>query len=403
MKIRRYLGRNAQEAILKVKMDMGNDALILNTRKVRQKGIFKLFSKPMVEVLAAVDDNHAGNPERKIVDNTARDAATPASGNGAKSAKEDNDCKFFSEKDDKIYYLENKVNGMENMLRKIYDQLFLAGNVQNNLSKKENNGEGSRILQAFYNNLLKNEVEHEIARRIIDMVNERLKGRINVNEAALTLSNLVAGMLGKPEIIRIREDKKPTVVVFIGPTGVGKTTTIAKIAANYVLNHQKKVGFITADTYRIAAVEQLKTYAEILGIPVAVVYSPDEMRDAVSQHSDKDVVLVDTAGRSHRNNSQLEELKTIVNISNADEVYLVLSATTSMRNCREILRNYDFLKEYKLIFTKLDEAPVTGIILNARYLTGKNLSYITTGQSVPDDIEVVDVGKLVKNILGSMA
>ena len=407
MKIRRYLGRNAQEAILKVKMDMGNDALILNTRKVRQKGIFKLFSKPMVEVLAAVDDNHAGNPERKIIDNTARDAAASASGNGEKSAKENKDGKFFGEKDgekdDKICYLENKVKGMENMLRKIYDQLFLTGNAQNNLSKKENNGEGSKILQAFYNNLLKNEVEHEIARRIIDMVNERLKGRIDVNEAALTLSNLVAGMLGKPEIIRIREDKKPTVVVFIGPTGVGKTTTIAKIAANYVLNHQKKIGFITADTYRIAAVEQLKTYADILDIPVAVVYSPDEMRDAVSQHSDKDVVLIDTAGRSHRNNSQLEELKTIVNISNADEVYLVLSATTSMRNCREILRNYDFLKEYKLIFTKLDEAPVAGIILNARYLTGKNLSYITTGQSVPDDIEVVDVGKLVKNILGSMA
>jgi len=209
-------------------------------------------------------------------------------------------------------------------------------------------------------------------------------------------------LLGKPETIKVNQDGKPLTAIFVGPTGVGKTTTLAKIAANYLLNHKKSVGMITADTYRIAAVEQLKTYGEILGIPVSVVYSPNDIRDAVSQHSDKDVILIDTAGRSHRNKTQFEELKALIAASGADEVYLVLSVTTSIRNCREILTSYDFLKDYKLIFTKTDEAPVQGVILNVKYITGKTLSYITTGQNVPDDIEVANIEKITKNLIGSI-
>ena len=159
---------------------------------------------------------------------------------------------------------------------------------------------------------------------------------------------------------------------------------------------------ITADTYRIAAVEQLKTYAEILGIPVNVAYSPGDIMDAVNQHSDKDLILIDTAGRSHRNKAQFEELKALVTASDANEIYLVLSATMSSRSCMEILNSYDFLKDYKLIFTKTDEAPAMGIILNVRYLTGKKLSYITTGQSVPDDIETANIDKLAKKLMGSI-
>jgi flagellar biosynthesis protein FlhF len=212
----------------------------------------------------------------------------------------------------------------------------------------------------------------------------------------------MSGLLGKSETIDMKKTGGPTVVMFVGPTGVGKTTTLAKIAANYLLNQKKNVGLITADTYRIAAVEQLKTYAEILGIPVKVAYSPVDIRDAVSEYSDKDLVLIDTAGRSHNNKSQFEELKAMINASGADEVYLVMSATTSIRNCREILVAYDFIKDYKLIFTKTDEAPVLGIILNVRYLTGKRLSYITNGQNVPDDIEVANVEKITKNLIGSI-
>jgi len=193
------------------------------------------------------------------------------------------------------------------------------------------------------------------------------------------------------------------VAIFIGPTGVGKTTTLAKIAAEYSLNSNKNVALITADTYRIAAVDQLKTYAEIMGMPLSVIYSPGEVKDILEKYNDKDLVLIDTAGRSSKNKVQFDELDELLKMSGADEVYLLISATTSIRNSMEILKSYSFLKDYKLIFTKIDETSAMGTILNVSFITGKKLSYITNGQSVPDDIEVASIDSIVKNLLGSIA
>lgn len=381
MKIRRYMGSNAQEAILKVKMDLGNEAVILNTRKVRQKGWLKIFSKPMVEVLAAIDEDYGLKKEAK--------------------AKEP-EAKTAEGEEQKICDLENKVSSMEVLLKKIYEQVQPTAQrtLTNNIEKHQSS---PKVLQLFYNNLVKNEVEAETAKKIIDEVRVKVGEDAGVNEAASALYGTVAAILGKPETIRLKEDGKPTVVMFVGPTGVGKTTTLAKIAASYALNHKKSVGMITADTYRIAAVEQLKTYAEILGMPATVIYSPGEIVEAIKLHSDKDIVLIDTAGRSHKSKGQLDELKALIQAANVDEIYLLLSTTMSTGNCREMLNGYSFITDYKLLFTKLDETPLIGVILNARYMTGKSLSYITTGQNVPDDIEVVSVEKIIKNLLGSMS
>jgi flagellar biosynthesis protein FlhF len=207
-------------------------------------------------------------------------------------------------------------------------------------------------------------------------------------------------LLGEPEPIKLKEDKKPYVAIFIGPTGVGKTTTLAKIAADFTLNRQKKVALITADTYRIAAVEQLRTYAEILNLPVTVVYSPSEIKDAIERLSDNDIILIDTAGRSHKNKTHFDELKALVSAANADETFLVMSCNTSRIAIREIIEYYAFIRNYKLLFTKLDESSVPGVILNARYMTGKPLSYTTAGQSVPDDLDIADAKQLVSSILG---
>ena len=392
MKIRRYIANNNQEAILKVKMDLGNDALILNTRKVRQKGIFGLFSKPKVEVLAAIDDNGV----RKEAENS-RTEEKPLN-----STKEVKNKINLDEKEEKIANLENKVTNMEDMLQKIYSQIRVKEEITDSEQVDEKQEQAPKAVQIFYNNLIRNEVENDVARRIIDSVAAKVGDNASINDTASVLYSIVAGIMGKPEMIGPPKEGKPSVIIFVGPTGVGKTTTLAKIAANYLLNHKKSVGLITADTYRIAAVEQLKTYAEILGIPVSVVYSASDMSDAVNQYSDKDIILIDTAGRSHRNKAQFEEMKAMVIASGADEVYLVLSSTTSIRSCREIISNYDFLKDYKLIFTKTDEAPVLGIILNIRFITGKKLSYITTGQNVPDDIEIVNVDKITKSLIGSI-
>jgi flagellar biosynthesis protein FlhF len=146
-------------------------------------------------------------------------------------------------------------------------------------------------------------------------------------------------------------------------------------------------------------VEQLKTYAEILNLKVTVVYSPGEIKDAVDRLSDNDLILIDTAGRSHKNKAHFDELKALVNAVNADETYLVISSNTSRIAVREILEYYAFIKNYKLLFTKLDESPVPGVILNARYMTGKPLSYTTAGQSVPDDLDIANVRQLVTSIL----
>jgi flagellar biosynthesis protein FlhF len=391
MKIRRYIAKNTQEAILKVKMDLGSEALILNTKRVKKKGLIGLFSKPLVEVLAAVDEYSESKHE-----NEAPKARLIQSNSNFTADKTN-----FDEKEEKIANLENKITNIEGMLQKLFSQVKNDDKTPYKQNEEVKDNQFSRNIEIFYKNLLGNEVEASIARKLTDLAATRLGKTAGVNDMAAQLSGVIAGLLGKPDIIRPGTEGKPTIVIFVGPTGVGKTTTLAKIAANCLLNQKKSVGLITADTYRIAAVEQLKTYAEILGIPVSVAYTPLEIKEAIKQNSDKDLVLIDTAGRSHRNRPQFEELKALIAATEADEIYLVLSATTSITNCREILNSYSFLKDYKLIFTKIDEAPVQGIILNARYLTGKSLSYITTGQSVPDDIETANIEKITKNLIGS--
>jgi len=399
MKIRRYMGNNTQEAMLKVKMDLGNEAVILNTRKVRKKGLMNMFAKPLVEVLAAIDDDIGNKKEaaNNVEKNKPKEFSTKNYGNFKTN---------LEQKEEKIVFLENKVNNMESMIKKIYDQFQNnSGSVPMSIPVGMEREEKpySKVLMQFYNNLIKNEVEEDIAKKLIDTVSKKIGDTASINDAASLLHNLISGILGKPETISLKEDKKPTVIIFVGPTGVGKTTTLAKIAANYSLNLRKNVGLITADTYRIAAVEQLKTYAEILGLPINVIYSPNEIKDAISLYSDKDVVLIDTAGRSCRNKPQFDELKSLIAASEPDEVYLVMSSTTSIHNCNDILQNYSFLKDYKLIFTKLDESQVNGIILNTKFRTGKNLSFVTTGQCVPDDIEVLNIDKMAKNLLGSIS
>lgn len=416
------MGKDTQEAILKVKMDLGKDAVILNTKKVRQKGIMGFFSKPLVEVLAAVDDEISTKkqtPANPVQNNPPQNnSANQYNANYMNHSKETNNFQQtrppepmidglhmkLEEKDEKINELENKVSNIENMLNKIYDHMQPTDTLKDKPVQKTEDKPSAlpKILQLFHNNLIKNEVEPDLAQKIVDAAAQKVGSSTGVNDYATVLHTIISNILGKPETIKTGEQGRPRVIIFAGPTGVGKTTTLAKVAANYSLNHKKSVGFISADTYRIAAVEQLKTYAEILGIPMFVVYSATEIQDAIKKFVDKDIVLIDTAGRSHRNKTQFEELKTMISAANADEVYLVMSTTTSIRNCREILSNYDFIKDYKLIFTKLDETPINGIILNTRYLTGKSLSYVTNGQSVPDDIEIANVEKLAKNLLGSI-
>lgn len=181
-----------------------------------------------------------------------------------------------------------------------------------------------------------------------------------------------------------------------------KTTTIAKLASSIKVEKKGKIALMTSDTYRIAAVEQLRTYANILDIPLRVIYAYDEMEEVVDDYKDYDVVFVDTAGRSHRSKEQRDDIEKLINcIPKEDrEIYLVLSSTTKYKDLVRITEAYSEITDYRLIFTKLDETTSIGNLLNVKMLTGAPLSYVTDGQNVPEDISKIDAQQIAKQLLG---
>ena len=207
---------------------------------------------------------------------------------------------------------------------------------------------------------------------------------------------------GKAEKIEPAKNGVKT-VFFVGTTGVGKTTTIAKIASKFIVEEKKKVALLTTDTYRIAAAEQLRTYANILEIPFRVIYTASEILDAIEAFSDFDYILVDTAGHSQYNENQRETMTEYVETVRdkvETEVFLVLAANTKYKDLLNVADSYKGVSDYKLIFTKLDETDTYGNLLNLKLHTGASMSYITCGQNVPDDIAPFDAQSIVKKLLG---
>ena len=188
------------------------------------------------------------------------------------------------------------------------------------------------------------------------------------------------------------------IVALLGTTGVGKTTTLAKIAAKFVLEQRTNVALITADTYRISAVEQLKTYSDILELPLEIVYNPQELASALERYRDRDLVLIDTAGRSQHNDYQLRELEEFLRVNPRIEKHLVISATTKATDARQIIKKFSQVEPDRIIFTKIDETNSLGMIINLLHDKKFSLSYITTGQSVPDDIERASNDILVNSL-----
>lgn len=211
------------------------------------------------------------------------------------------------------------------------------------------------------------------------------------------LEKRIVNFIGLPKKINCLNGTKR--IIFIGPTGVGKTTTIAKIASKLILKEKKNVLLITADIFRIAGAEQLKIYGEILGVPVRVVNNIFDLNKLESEINKYDIVLIDTAGRSHNDSRKMQELKTFLQYGSYDEIYLCLSAATKSNDAKKIIKSYDFIDDYNLIFTKLDETDNYSVILNSIYYSKKPISYVTTGQIVPDDIYLADSRMIAQNIL----
>ncbi len=194
-------------------------------------------------------------------------------------------------------------------------------------------------------------------------------------------------------------DNRPLTIALIGPTGVGKTTTLAKLAATFKLRYAKRVALITCDTYRIAAVEQLRTYANIIGLPVHVALTPNEMAAACESLADYDVILIDTAGRSQRDTARLDELAALLTAAKPHQTHLVLSSAASQRVLEQATQRFADLNPDHLIFTKIDEAVSFGVLVNVAKTIDANLSFLTTGQEVPDHIEPGSASRIAKLVL----
>ena len=443
MTINKYTGKTEEEAMEKVRKELGSAAVIMNVKVVKPKGFGGIFKGNTYEVTAAVEDDGFSNDAKTFALPTAEPSATSSSENGSES--------FEAVADDAII-LKNAFSAVNEVLEKQEQTSFepLAENVKhakvmeptysrpspvkptikeqplfneqatnitdNNIdddiqvkdgtSKPSIDGDNHVFVKMLYNVLLENEVQEKYINQVLEDMDKVLQTSHSLDNLLSNVYQKMVLKLGIPSKITTGE-RRPKVVFFIGPTGVGKTTTIAKIASKFKVEEGRKVGLITADTYRMAAANQLQTYANILGVPLNVIYSADELLDTVKkqtrENDELDVILVDTIGFSHKNEEQRQDTKKLISALNGfyeSEVYLVLSATTKQKDLIDIADSYMEFTDFNLIFTKLDETKCLGNIFNMKIYTGAPLSYITVGQNVPDDIEIVNAQKLVKQLLG---
>lgn len=420
MTIKKFIGKTKEEAIAKAKEEFGEGAVVMNVKEVKPTGFFSFFKSVTYEVTAAIEEKD------KFVSPMVNQEARKGTETINLAADEKIVIPVQSAVTQPVYtqteqykpiqapVMDYPVTGMVSNHDEIERKLENLSNIlEKKLSAEENKGndipettiqnmESFKFLKMLYSTLLENEVHEKYVNQILDEAEKMANTNSSVD---VILSNVYQKMIlkfGEPCSIST-EGKKPKVVFFIGPTGVGKTTTIAKIASKYKVEEDKKVAFVTADTYRIAATEQLHIYANILDAPMSIVYSAEELNQSIEKFSDFDLIFVDTAGFSHRNDTQRMDTKNLIDGLDEQynsEVFLVLSATTKYKDLLEIVDSYQEIAKYKLIFTKLDETTSYGNLLNVRLYSGAELSYMTTGQNVPDDIEEFNSQRIVKQLLG---
>ncbi|WP_078554650.1 flagellar biosynthesis protein FlhF [Bacillus alkalicellulosilyticus] len=371
MKVKKFTAKTMPEAMKVIRSELGHDAVILNSKEVETGGFLGFFTRKNIEVIAAVDSvptvkvpPRKEPPRREVplkeipkVRQQSDKATTPIV---APQVQSD---------------LVNELKQLKQMVTSISNQQETKGKEYpepfqqiDDLLEEQDVAERFR-LEAM-KHLLEKWYTSDKQKNTEELIHDDLYQYLQ--------SRMTVPMGG------IQYDKK--YINIVGPTGVGKTTTIAKIAAHCLLKQQKKVALITTDTYRIAAVEQLKTYSKILNIPLEVAYSIEDFKKAKEQFANYDLVLVDSAGRNFRNPLYIEELKKVIDFNDEVETYLVLALTSKFKDMKAIYEQFQLITIEKLIFTKMDETSYYGAMLNMILQYGVGVAYITTGQNVPDDI-----------------
>lgn len=425
------------EAMVLIKQELGNDAVIVSKREIRQKGAFGIFKKKMLEVTAAIDV--VARPTNGITKKTNTQLQEARAQIAAASAVQTTPAPqalapqptqapapqpvqvptpqqtqpaaplqaqtpvtplVQTAVSQSVQTPTVSVKAAQTMKQSEDSELKeemqqIKGIVEKLMQKSDTTPEKRENVDLIKEQMIEMDLHNKVIHDFESYCEDRSENLENINEALLD------------QFIRDRFEEKVNVEdvggrirTFIGPTGVGKTTTIAKLASNEALVNQKSIGLITIDTYRIGAVEQLKIYANILGIPVKVVFSPEDLPEAIEYFSDKDLIYIDSTGRSHKNIHQLNEIKSYLEQCESMKTYLVLSMVTKNIDFIKTIENYKKIGFDSLILTKVDETYSAGNILNAGYFTERPISYICKGQVVPDDIENASKDTLLKYIWG---
>jgi len=368
MQIRRYVGADEKELLRKIRAELGADAVILHSTYGKRSGLLKFFARPRIEIVA-------GGGFRIVKDyaNGEAPAAGPAARNGGASA--------------------------ETLQKEIGEIKRLISETRTMVSSR-NAVEGPQELTEEYTSLATMKVSEGLAQKMMARLRAALpaEGLKDRNRIRTAVRGLVKDMIRCTDGIALKPGRC-TRVAFIGPTGVGKTTTIAKLVSIYA-HRGREVAVITNDTYRIAAAEQIKRVAALVGVPIRVCQRPQEIEQALQEFSNRDLVLIDTAGRSQKNARRLDELKEVLAATQPDETHLVVSMTTQPETVVDVAERFAPCGYDRLVVTKLDEAIKLGVVLDVLSRIQTELSFVTTGQEIPRDSQVADSARLASLILG---
>ncbi|WP_368293987.1 flagellar biosynthesis protein FlhF [Dehalobacter sp. TBBPA1] len=390
MRVKRFVGDNVADTMGKIKRELGPEAVILQTRQIKEGGFLGFFARTKVEITAAIEERQqnyaamkpAEDEPVKVVNTDAIKKAYEAY-----REKENENTREQSISDD----AQSEIKQMHNILKEIKGHI-----TKGDLSSSAE----SKPYSHWVNFLTDRGASRETAAELLepirnDLAEDQWKNNAKVFEL---LKNQVERLCSNTEVIRPSKSRT-LVVAMVGPTGVGKTTTIGKLAAGFSIIERRKVALVTADTFRVAAVEQLRTFGEIIGVPVEVVMTPEGLKEAIDIHADKELIFIDTAGRSPQHDLHMDELEAFLDKAKPDVTMLVMSVTTNLTDQMKVYERFNELSTH-LILTKLDESFSLGSILDLLAKTNLPVAYLTNGQNVPDDIDAATSEKLTRYVLG---
>jgi flagellar biosynthesis protein FlhF len=362
MQIKKYLAPTLKEATVQMKAELGDDAIIISTRI--KEGNPRLGTSKMFELVAGIEDDYDKLHSKR--EEVSLEKETSYASEVNKIAK-------------KVYQKSKPVT-LGDMLEEVSKAKTRLKPAESSNIEKE--------LKTVVDNLVQREVSKQIINQILDQL-KKYKGVLHSSNIESYLLSCISSMLNTANF-ELKKRSKPYVISVVGPTGVGKTTCIAKIAVISKILHNLNVGLISIDTYRLGALDQLKIFSEISNIDMQVAYEAAEMPKLLNNFKKKDIIFIDTAGRSQRNANQLEKNKEFFKNIQVDQSFLVLSATSSLRTLYDVIDKFREFKYDSAIFTKIDEAPAFGNLLNVSVNKKVPIAFLANGQVIPDDIISAD-------------